>query len=249
MSEINKINLKALKENYMRKPGDIKKTDDIKNEIVKVEEKKVAPIIKKNISLKSNKNIDNKENKKVDDKELFIKYESFFKKKEEKIQEKLYLNNPKSNYKNKKIIISIFAILLLIIPAYFIYSWWNFDLIKANIFWTKNEKIVKNNEKITINKVTNTNTANIKEVDILPKIEEILREKEKFNIWWYIFNIETELNTKWEKKFFYKSKEFENKKELRKWLEKEINNLKRKKLIKLLLEEKKIEELEKEVIE
>lgn len=228
MAELNKINLKALKENYMKKPDEEKEVDDNSDTEQSTD----------TISINSNdKELNSKiKSGKATDKELFSKYESFFKKQEEKIQEKLH-KEAKVLKSNKKPIISIILIILLVVPAYFIYSWWNINSIKASIFWTK--------EKNTASWITDTNTGTTKVdpiSDEIPKTKEILTEKEKFNFWWYIFDIETQTTTSWEKTFHYKSKEYSSKKELRKWLEKEIEKLKRKKLIKLLLEEKKLQE-------
>lgn len=238
MSEINKINLKALKENYMKKPEEEK---IIKTTEVNLWENNINSdknTVEKTTNIQKRKE-NNNSNTKVWEKELFSKYESYFKKEENKIQDKLHIK-AKGKSKSKKYLINFFAwitiLQLIIIPGYFIYSWGNLDFLKASVNDNWKNTAPKN---IEIKNTNNTGSIKINEI--------IIKKDEKFNIWWYIFDIKTETNSSWIKKYFYKSKEYENKEKLRKWLEKEIERLKRKKLIKLLLEEKKMEKELEEV--
>lgn len=233
MAEVNKINLKSLKENYMRKPEEEKEED------APIETTSTENSWNNNTSGSSSwtENIVNTEkDKKLDDKELFSKYESFFKREGEQLNKKLQKKEwKKCCVKTKKHFVNFFAGLallqLIIIPGYFIISWWSLESLKASIFESEDKVVEK--EKV------DENPKVIEEED---KDEEIIKEKEKINIWWYIFDVDTEVNKSWVKTFIYEWKKYKSKLDLRKWLEKEIKKLKREKLIELLLEEKKIQE-------
>ncbi len=284
MSGINKINLKALKENYMKKPEEKKKEDDetkeipsqevwIENvsEVLWWEENKESKLWleKKSETLSWEKNwekVNNEWEKINNEKELFSKYESFFKRESNKIKDKLVKKEENTwSSKAKKYVINLLAwvalLQLIIIPWYFVYSWWNLDSIKASIFNSKEnndnsnkDNNVKNNNKNEDNngiveekenkeekqKNDDENKEEKENSNEENKEEKIIKEKEEINIWWYIFSVDIEKNSSWIKTYIYNSKVFKNKYELKKELKKELKELKRKKLIELLLKEKKI---------